>query len=196
LAGMKAMILEQLTDLSVEKEPLRFSVIPRPVPGTGEVLLKVSACGVCHTELDEIEGRTPPPHLPVTPGHQVVGVVTETGPGVSRHKVGDRLGVAWIFSSCGTCSHCREGNENLCSGFRAPGRDAHGGYAEYMVVPADSAFPIPEVFSDAEAAPLLCAGAIGYRSLRLTGIRDGQRLGLTGFGASVPSFRDLCLCTQ
>jgi propanol-preferring alcohol dehydrogenase len=92
--------------------------------------------------------------------------------------------VAWIFSSCGTCSHCREGNENLCSGFRATGRDAHGGYAEYMVVPADSAFPIPEVFSDAEAAPLLCAGAIGYRSLRLTGIRDGQRLGLTGFGAS------------
>ena len=148
------------------------------------MLLKVSTCGVCHTELDEIEGRTPPPHLPVIPGHQVVGVVTETGPGVSRHKVGDRLGVAWIFSSCGTCSHCREGNENLCSGFRATGRDAHGGYAEYMVVPAESAFPIPETFSDSEAAPLLCAGAIGYRSLRLAGIRDGQRLGLTGFGAS------------
>ena len=178
------MILEQLADLSVEKEPLRFSDIPQPVPGAGEVLLKVSTCGVCHTELDEIEGRTPPPHLPVIPGHQVVGVVTETGPGVSRHKVGDRLGVAWIFSSCGTCSHCREGNENLCSGFRATGRDAHGGYAEYMVVPAESAFPIPETFSDAEAAPLLCAGAIGYRSLRLAGIRDGQRLGLTGFGAS------------
>jgi alcohol dehydrogenase, propanol-preferring len=181
---MKAMILEQLADLSVENEPLRFSDIPRPVPGAGEVLLKVSACGVCHTELDEIEGRTPPPHLPVIPGHQVVGVVTETGPGVSRHKVGDRLGVAWIFSSCGTCSRCREGNENLCSRFRATGRDAHGGYAEYMVVPAESAFPIPETFSDAEAAPLLCAGAIGYRSLRLAGIRDGQRLGLTGFGAS------------
>ena len=181
---MKAMILEQIADLSKEKEPLCFSVVPDPVPGAGEVLLKVRTCGVCHTELDEIEGRTPPPRLPVIPGHQVVGVVSGTGPGVSSHKVGDRLGVAWIFSSCGTCSHCREGNENLCSGFRATGRDADGGYAEYMVVPADSAFLIPETFSDAEAAPLLCAGAIGYRSLRLAGIRDGQRLGLTGFGAS------------
>lgn len=181
---MKAMILEQLADLSVEKNPLRFSVVPDPVPGASEVLLKVSTCGVCHTELDEIEGRTPPPHLPVILGHQVVGVVAEAGPDVSQHKVGDRLGVAWIFSSCGTCSHCLEGNENLCSMFRATGRDAHGGYAEYMAVPADSAFPIPGIFNDAEAAPLLCAGAIGYRSLRLAGIRDGQRLGLTGFGAS------------
>jgi propanol-preferring alcohol dehydrogenase len=181
---MKAMILNALADLSKETEPLQFSILPDPVPGPRDVLLKVSACGVCHTELDEIEGRTPPPHLPIVLGHQVVGMVVARGERVSEYKRGDRLGVAWIFSSCGTCAYCREGNENLCSQFRATGRDAHGGYAEFIAVPADSAFPIPDQFTDAEAAPLLCAGAIGYRSLKLSGIVDGQRLGLTGFGAS------------
>jgi propanol-preferring alcohol dehydrogenase len=181
---MKAMILKSLADLSKENEPLQLSVVPDPVPGAREVLLKVLACGVCHTELDEIEGRTPPPNLPVILGHQVVGKVTAIGKDVSEFKMAERLGVAWIYSSCGRCSYCREGNENLCSEFRATGRDAHGGYAEYMVVPADSAFHIPAQFSHAEAAPLLCAGAIGYRSLRLSGIKDGQKLGLTGFGAS------------
>ena len=181
---MKAMILNTLADLSKETEPLQLSILPDPVPGSREVLLKVSACGVCHTELDEIEGRTPPPHLPVVPGHQVVGVVLARGELVSEYRTGERLGVAWIFSSCGTCTYCREGNENLCSKFRATGRDVNGGYAEYMVVPVDSAFPIPHQFSDAEAAPLLCAGAIGYRSLKLSRILDGQHLGLTGFGAS------------
>jgi len=181
---MKAMILESLADLTKESEPLKLSTIPEPVPGPREVLLKVLACGVCHTELDEIEGRTPPPSLPVILGHQVVGMVATCGKDVSEFKTGDRLGVAWIFSSCGSCSYCREGNENLCSEFRATGRDAHGGYAEYMVVPADSAFHIPTQFSDAESAPLLCAGAIGYRSLRLSGVGNGQKLGLTGFGAS------------
>ena len=181
---MKAMILRSLTDLSKEHEPLEFSNLPDPVPGPRDLLLKVSACGVCHTELDEIEGRTPPPHLPVIPGHQVVGVVTSLGEQVNEYNPGDRVGVAWIYSSCGTCHHCREGNENLCSAFRATGRDVHGGYAEYMVVPANSAFPVPDQFTDAEAAPLLCAGAIGYRSLKLSGIKNGQNLGLTGFGAS------------
>ena len=181
---MKAMILNALADLSKETEPLQFSILPDPVPGPRDVLLKVSACGVCHTELDEIEGRTPPPHLPIVLGHQVVGMVVARGERVSEYKRGDRLGVAWIFSSCGTCAYCREGNENLCSQFRATGRDVHGGYAEFIAVPADSAFPIPDQFTDAEAAPLLCAGAIGYRSLKLSGIVDGQRLGLTGFGAS------------
>ena len=181
---MKAMILEALADLSREDKPLHLRQVPDPVPGENEVLLKVLTCGVCHTELDEIEGRTPPPHLPVIPGHQVVGTVVATGRHVTTCNIGDRLGVAWIFSSCGICSYCREGEENLCAEFRATGRDVHGGYAEYMVVPADSAFKIPAAFSDAEAAPLLCAGAIGYRSLRLSGIEDGQRLGLTGFGAS------------
>ena len=181
---MKAMVLNTLADLSKETEPLQLSILPDPVPGSREVLLKVSACGVCHTELDEIEGRTPPPHLPVVPGHQVVGVVLARGELVSEYRIGERLGVAWIFSSCGTCTYCCEGNENLCPEFRATGRDAHGGYAEYMVVPVDSAFHIPDKFTDAEAAPLLCAGAIGYRSLRLSGIENGQNLGLTGFGAS------------
>jgi propanol-preferring alcohol dehydrogenase len=158
--------------------------LPVPVPERGEVLLRVSACGVCHTELDEIEGRTPPPRLPVVPGHEVVGRVEAAGPGADAHRIGDRVGVAWIYSSCGTCQACRSGLENLCAGFRATGRDADGGYAQYMKVPEMSAFRIPDVFSDEEAAPLLCAGAVGYRSLRLTELEDGQRLGLTGFGAS------------
>jgi propanol-preferring alcohol dehydrogenase len=144
----------------------------------------VTACGVCHTELDEIEGRTPPPRLPVIPGHQVVGRVADAGSRAGRFSKGTRVGVAWIFSACGRCEYCTAGLENLCSEFRATGRDAHGGYAEYMTVHQDFAFPIPDALDDAAAAPLLCAGAIGYRSLALTGLMNGQRLGLTGFGAS------------
>jgi propanol-preferring alcohol dehydrogenase len=181
---MKAMILKSVVDLTKEREPLVMATLPDPVPGPGEVVLKVKTCGVCHTELDEIEGRTPPPSFPMVPGHQVVGIVHLTGTRVTRFKPGDRVGVAWIYSSCGSCDFCLSGNENLCAQFKATGRDAHGGYAEFMKVPASSAFPVPEAFSDQEAAPLLCAGAIGYRSLRLTGIRNGQSLGLTGFGAS------------
>lgn len=142
------------------------------------------ACGVCHTELDEIEGRTPPPHLPIVPGHQAVGYVIEKGYQANRFKVGDRVGIAWIYSACGKCRCCREGKENLCADFRATGRDANGGYAECMTIQENFAFPIPAIFSDEEAAPLLCAGAIGYRSLRLTGLENGQNLGLTGFGGS------------
>jgi propanol-preferring alcohol dehydrogenase len=134
--------------------------------------------------LDEIEGRTPPPVLPVVPGHQVVGIVEGSGPGVSRWSNGDRVGVAWIYDACGQCEYCQSGQENLCPDFRATGRDANGGYAEYMVARADYVYPIPEEFYDAEAAPLLCAGAVGYRSLRLSNLEDGQPLGLTGFGAS------------
>ena len=181
---MKAMILERMTSLADGRAPLRLVDLPEPRPGAGEILLRVSACGVCHTELDEIEGRTPPPRLPVVPGHQVVGRVAENGPGAGRFPVGSRVGVAWIYSACGACALCLGGRENLCPDFRATGRDAHGGYAEYMTVPEDFAHPIAEVFSDAQAAPLLCAGAVGFRSLRLTGLRDGQVLGLTGFGAS------------
>jgi len=181
---MKAMILEGLGPMSEIPRPLRLLDVPDPVPGPGEVLIRVVTSGVCHTELDEIEGRTPPPVLPVILGHQVVGRVARLGPGVSREAMGKRVGVAWIFSSCGECPYCRSGEDNLCPQFRATGRDVDGGYAELMTAPEGSVFPIPEVFSDAEAAPLLCAGAIGYRSLRLTGIEDGQALGLTGFGAS------------
>lgn len=181
---MKAMVLHGLCDLTKNKTPLKLTDLPDPVPGDKEILVKVAACGVCHTELDEIEGRTPPPTFPVVLGHQVVGSVVKNGPHAHTHKPGDRVGVAWIYAACGTCAFCRENQENLCKDFQATGRDANGGYAEYMTVPEDFAYPIPQVFSDAEAAPLLCAGAIGYRSLRLTGLKDGQNLGLTGFGAS------------
>jgi alcohol dehydrogenase, propanol-preferring len=181
---MRAMILPAINRVDEGASPLQLAALPDPQPGVGEVLLRVSACGVCHTELDEIEGRTPPPHLPVVLGHQVVGHVVAAGRGVSGHRIGERAGVAWIYSACGECVYCRSGRENLCPYFRATGRDAHGGYAEQMVVPADFVYPIPDVFTDAQAAPLLCAGAIGYRSIRLSGLQDGGNLGLTGFGAS------------
>ncbi len=181
---MRAMILPALCRLAENPNPLQLADLPDPEPGPGEILVRVAACGVCHTELDEIEGRTPPPRLPVVLGHQVVGRVEALGPGASLFPVGERVGVAWIFSACGQCTYCRAGQENLCPEFRATGRDANGGYAELMVVPERFAYRIPNAFSDAQAAPLLCAGAIGYRSLRLSGLRDGQNLGLTGFGAS------------
>jgi alcohol dehydrogenase, propanol-preferring len=139
---------------------------------------------VCHTELDEIEGRTPPSFFPIVLGHQVVGQVEEIGTKVKRFNIGDRVGIAWIHSACGQCKPCLEGNDNLCEKFIATGRDAHGGYAEYTIAPEDYVFPMPEIFSDLEAAPLLCAGTIGYRSLRLTNMKDGDILGLVGFGAS------------
>lgn len=181
---MKAMVLTRLAKLPEDRSPLSLMELPRPEPGRREILVKVAACGVCHTELDEIEGRTPPPHLPVIPGHQVVGRVAAVGSGVSKFSPGDRVGIGWIFSACEQCDFCLSGSENLCRAFRATGRDADGGYAEYMVVAEDFAYPVPEAFSDVEVAPLLCAGAIGYRSLRLTGLRDGENLGLLGFGAS------------
>lgn len=178
------MVLKKICRLDDNETPLEFEELPDPVAGENDILLKVTACGVCHTEIDEIEGRTPPPRLPVVLGHQVVGRVEDAGSGRSGFGIGDRVGVAWIYSACGICKQCRENKENLCVDFRATGRDANGGYAERMVVPERFAYRIPGVFSDVEAAPLLCAGAIGYRSLRLTGIEDGQTLGLTGFGAS------------
>lgn len=181
---MKAMVLRSITDLEQNSEPLVLTELPVPVPSDNEVLIKVSVCGVCHTELDEIEGRTPPPGFPVIPGHQVIGRVASVGKKVKALKPGDRVGVAWIFSSCGRCRYCIEGYENLCPEFRATGRDANGGYAEYMTVSEFYTYKIPEVFTDSQAAPLLCAGAVGYRSVRLTGLQDGQNIGLTGFGAS------------
>ena len=181
---MQAMVLERLCDLRVEREPLRLLEMPVPEPAANEVRIRVTTCGVCHTELDEIEGRTPPPQLPVVLGHQAVGLIDKTGQQVDQSRVGERVGVAWIYSACGQCRWCRQGLENLCPQFRATGRDADGGYAEYMVVPADFAHPLPEIFSDAEAAPLLCAGAIGYRSLAVAKLDSGGPLGLTGFGAS------------
>jgi alcohol dehydrogenase, propanol-preferring len=181
---MKAMVLAGITGISAGSRPLAQMELAVPEPGYGEILIRVSACGVCHTELDEIEGRTPPPQFPVIPGHQVVGHVVKCGQNASRFHPGERVGVGWIYSSCGTCDFCRNGNENLCPSFRATGRDVNGGYAEFMKAREDFAYPIPGCFSDVQAAPLLCAGAIGYRSLRLANIQNGQSLGLTGFGAS------------
>jgi len=181
---MKAMVLSRIVNLETCATPLEWAELPKPQPKAGEILIKVAVCGVCHTELDEIEGRAAPARLPVVLGHQVVGRVEAAGQGAEGFAVGGRVGVAWIHSACGHCGHCLEGNENLCAEFKATGRDANGGYAEYMTVPAAFAYAIPDVFSDAEAAPLLCAGAIGYRSLRLAGLQEGQKLGLTGFGAS------------
>ena len=182
---MKALLLRRLGSLESLAEPLERADMPDPIPGPGEVLIRVSACGVCHTELDEIEGRTPPLVLPVIPGHQVVGRVVQCGPRPTALRPGARVGVGWIYSACGRCEYCRRGLENLCPAFRATGRDANGGYAELMVVRQDFAYPIPDSpMTDAEVAPLLCAGAIGYRSLRLANLPNGGRLGLTGFGAS------------
>jgi len=181
---MKAMVLKEIGSMEKNKTPLRPMDLPIPEPGDKEVLVRISRCGVCHTELDEIEGRTPPSRLPVILGHQVVGRVEKEGARATHFKPGERVGVGWIYSACGTCKFCREGDENLCPEFRATGRDVNGGYAQYMTVSEDFAYRIPPIFSDSEAAPLLCAGAVGYRSLRLTGLKDGQKLGLTGFGAS------------
>lgn len=175
---MKAMILPEIVSLNETEEPLRLVDLPKPVPGPDELRIRIITCGVCHTELDEIEGRMPPPRLPVVLGHEVVGRVDCAGREVSIHKEHDRVGVGWIHSSSG------DELENLSSRFRATGRDVNGGYAEYMTVPAAYAYPIPSNFSDEQAAPLLCAGAIGYRALKLSGIRDGELLGLTGFGGS------------
>jgi len=175
---MRAMAMTAIGSLDDNPEPLSAVELPVPVPGQGEILVRVGACGVCHTELDEIEGRTPPPRLPVIPGHQVVGRVEALGPGARGYSVGDRVGVGWIFDSDGSAA------ENLSPAFRATGRDANGGYAEFMTVGEGYAYAIPAVFTDEEAAPLLCAGAVGYRALALSGVGDGQRLGLTGFGGS------------
>ena len=175
---MKAMILNEIVSLDDTREPLTLVDIPMPEPEDGEIRIRVSACGVCHTELDEIEGRTQPPVLPVVLGHEVVGRVDKVASGANKFKPDDRVGVGWIHSSTG------DPDENLSPEFKATGRDVNGGYAEYMTVPERYAYPIPGALSDTEAAPLLCAGAVGYRSLKLTHLKDGEPLGLTGFGGS------------
>ncbi|MCS7114076.1 MAG: zinc-dependent alcohol dehydrogenase family protein [Candidatus Bathyarchaeota archaeon] len=178
---MKAQVLRRIAN--VEEGPLELMELLIPRLKGREILVKVSVCGICHTELDEIEGRVMP-KLPVILGHQVVGKVVERGSAAERYDIGDRVGVAWIYSACGECYYCRTGNENLCDKFMGTGCHADGGYAEYMVVSEDFAYPIPDRFTDSQAAPLLCAGAIGYRALKLTGMRDGEVLGLYGYGAS------------
>jgi len=175
---MRAMVLNSTASMDDREQPLELVDLPRPEARQGEILIEVSVCGVCHTELDEIEGRVPPPSFPIVPGHEVIGRVVQTGEGCNVYSPGDRVGVGWIHSSDGS------ENENISPAFRATGRDAQGGYAEFMTVPEAYAYRIPDVFSDVEAAPLLCAGGVGYRALRLAGLEDGQVLGLTGFGGS------------
>ena len=175
------MVLKEIS--AIEKEPLEMIDLPKPVPGLKEILVKISACGVCHTELDEIEGRIQP-KLPIVLGHEIVGRVESLGSEATKFDLGDRVGIAWINSACGKCHFCQGGNENLCLEFQGTGCHVNGGYAQYTVVSEDFTYLIPQRFSDSEAAPLLCAGAIGYRDLRLSGIKKDQILGLYGFGAS------------
>jgi len=179
---MKAMLLDRIS--AVEEKPLELVELPTPTPKRNQILIKVSTCGICHTELDEIEGRVSPSRLPMILGHEIVGRVESLGQGASKFKEGDRVGIAWINWACGRCAFCLKGEENLCDAAKWTGKDADGGYAQYTVVSEEFAYPIPESFSDLKAAPLLCAGVVGYRALRLSGIEDGGVLGLYGFGAS------------
>lgn len=181
---MKAMVINKICNIRNEPEPLSPMDVPVPEIKPDEMLIRVIACGVCHTELDEIEGRTPPPKFPIIPGHEIIGVVVETGAEIRKFKTGDRVGIAWIHSACGKCSFCLAGYENLCADFQATGRDANGGYAEYTVAKENYSYLIPDVFDHCEAAPLMCAGAVGYRALRLADAKDGDNIGLVGFGAS------------
>jgi len=168
--------------LEAQRQPLRLVDIPKPVPGPEQILIKVSACGVCRTDLHIVDGDLTNPKLPLVPGHQIVGTVLRLGPGAEGFELGDRVGVPWLGWTDGTCRYCTSDRENLCDSARFTGYDMDGGYAEYAVADDRYCFPIPEGFGDLQAAPLLCAGLIGYRSLRLAG--DGERLGLYGFGAS------------
>jgi propanol-preferring alcohol dehydrogenase len=179
---MNAMVLRQAAD--VGKSPLSQEELPVPSPAPGQVRVCVRVCGVCRTDLHIVEGELPEAKRPVVPGHEVVGIVDGVGRDVRGVKEGDRVGIAWLQGTCGLCEFCRTGRENLCAQAAFTGYHVDGGYAEYAVVPAPFAYPIPSVFTDEEAAPLLCAGIIGFRALRLSGIQPGQRLGLYGFGAS------------
>ncbi|MGZ9145983.1 MAG: zinc-dependent alcohol dehydrogenase family protein [Nitrospira sp.] len=176
------MVLDHMGDVS--RSPLHLRDRPVPIPQAGQVLVKIQVCGVCRTDLHVVEGELPKTSFPLIPGHQAVGMVTQTGGGVTEIHEGDRVGIAWLQGTCGQCEFCTSGRENLCLEATFTGYQVDGGYAEYAVVPARFAYPIPSIFSDEEAAPLLCAGIIGYRALRLSGIQPGQRLGLYGFGAS------------
>lgn len=181
---MRAMRIHHVGVLDDNYSGLVLDLIPVPVVAAGEILIKVDYCGVCHTELDEIEGRATPEFFPMTPGHQVVGTVIEQGVGCSLDLLGTTVGIAWIHSACGDCAFCQSGKENLCPHFSACGMHHDGGYAEYMTAHEAFAHPIPDEIDATQAAPLLCAGAVGYRSLKMTELSNGKTLGLTGFGAS------------
>jgi len=168
----------------VERNPLTADDVPVPEPGERELLIRIHACGVCHTDLHIVEGDLQPRRSPLIPGHQIVGIVERVGKSADKHKVGTRVGVPWLYRTCGKCEFCKRGEENLCDEGMFTGYDVDGGFAEYIVAPADFAYRIPEQFSNEDAAPLLCAGIIGFRALRLSDVKPGGRLGLYGFGAS------------
>lgn len=179
---MKAMVLYE--QQPIEQRPLRLEDVPKPEPGPGQVLIRVHTCGVCHTDLHIVEGDIPLHKKPIIPGHQIVGTVAAVGPGVTQFRVGDRVGVPWVYKMCGECEFCKSGKENLCVNPLFTGWDVDGGFAEYMVSDADFTFHIPDGVDDEHAAPLLCAGIVGYRALKLSDLQPGQRLGIYGFGAS------------
>jgi len=179
---MKACLLR--APAAIETNPLEYADVAMPQPKSGEVLVRVRACGVCRTDLHVVEGELPPRKSPVIPGHQVVGLIEKQHENARRFAVGTRVGIAWLHQTDGTCEYCRSGAENLCDNPLFTGYSVDGGYAEYIVAPEDFVYPIPEGFADEQAAPLLCAGIIGFRSLRLSGIKAGGRLGFYGFGAA------------
>ncbi|MEE9502690.1 MAG: zinc-dependent alcohol dehydrogenase family protein [Candidatus Aminicenantaceae bacterium] len=179
---MKAMLLNKFA--LIDQSPLELTDVPMPEPGAEDILIRINVCGVCHTDLHTIEGELPDVKLPIIPGHQIVGIVEKMGSEASRFKEGDRVGVAWLYSTEENCRYAQQGKENLCDNARFTGYHVNGGYTEYIVISEKFAYPIPSIFSDQEAAPLLCAGIIGYRALRLSEVKPGQRLGLIGFGAS------------
>lgn len=179
---MKACFLR--APAKVESNPLVFGDIRKPEPASGEILIRVEVCGVCRTDLHVVEGELPSRKFPIVPGHQAVGHVAATGDGAGRLAIGSRVGVAWLHKTDGTCEYCRRGEENLCDNPQFTGYTVNGGYAEYLVAPEDFVYPLPEILVAEQAAPLLCAGIIGYRCLRLSGVNAGARLGLYGFGAA------------
>ena len=179
---MRAMVLHEPKDIT--EKPLRLEDIPAPEPGPGQIRIRVTACGVCHTDLHTVEGDLPLPKLPLVPGHEVVGVVDKLGEGVTSFRVGDKAGAVWLYRTCGECRYCRSGRENLCENAMFTGYHVDGGYAEYMVVDADFAYHLPTNLSDPEIAPLMCGGVIGYRAFRLSEAKPGDVLGLYGFGNS------------
>jgi propanol-preferring alcohol dehydrogenase len=179
---MKACVLD--SPAPIETSPLSLREVPKPLPAAGQVLVRVQACGVCRTDLHVVEGELPPRKSPLVPGHQVVGVVEENGPGASRFPLGARVGVPWLYRTDGVCGYCRSGRENLCESAQFTGWTVDGGYAEYLAAPEEFVYALPEGFSGLHAAPLLCAGIIGFRTLRLSGVEPGGSLAMYGFGAA------------
>ena len=179
---MRAMQL--ISPKPIENAPLEIRDVPIREPSENDLLIRVRACGVCHTDLHIVEGELPQKKSPLTPGHQIIGEVEKVGLNVINHRVGDRVGVAWLHWACGLCEYCISAQENLCTNATFTGYDVDGGYADYVAAPSAFVYPIPKHYSDEAAAPLLCAGIIGFRALRMSSLKPGERLGLFGFGAS------------